>query len=337
MTATAPTAVLRLGTRRSALAMAQAGLVAAALRAQGADVELVGVTTEGDRSTTPLTEAGGVGVFVTELRSRLLAGPWTGDDVESASDIDGVDAAEPVDLVVHSLKDLPTVPAEGLVVAAIPPREDPRDALVARGGATLAELPEGARVGTGSPRRAAQLRLARPDLDVRPIRGNVDTRLGKVAAGEFDAVVVAAAGLARLGRLDEASELLGPGVMLPAPGQGALAVECRAADAASGGRLHELLTALDDAATRAAVTAERAVLGTLEAGCTAPVGAFAEITGVSPGESDLHVIAAVVSVDGATAIRRSASGPASDAEQIGRRLAAELLAAGAAEVMGDRP
>lgn len=344
MTTQAPPTLLRLGTRRSALAMAQAGLVADALRAQGVDVELVGVTTEGDRTTTPLTEAGGTGVFVTELRSRLLAAPWTGDGEATASEVDGIDAESAVDLVVHSLKDLPTVPAQGLAVAAIPVREDPRDALVARGGLTLAELPEGARVGTGSPRRAAQLRLARPDLDIGPLRGNVDTRLGKVASGELDAVVVAAAGLARLGRLAEASELLTPALMLPAPGQGALAVECRAVDAAPGGRLHDLLAALDDPATRAAVTAERAVLAALEAGCTAPVGAFAEVAPTRPGapsasgdQAQLHLVAAVVSVDGAVAIRRSATGPASDAEGIGRRLAAELLAAGAGSVMGYQP
>ena len=311
---------IRIGTRGSLLARWQTDHVRDRLIAAhpGLNVEVIVMSTQGDRVLdTPLPMIGGKGLFTAELEQALRDGT--------------------IDLAVHSLKDLPTEDRPGLVIAAIPPREDPRDALVARGGATLAELPEGARIGTGSPRRAAQLRLARPDLDVRPIRGNVDTRLGKVTAGEFDAVVVAAAGLARLGRLDEASELLGPGVMLPAPGQGALAVECRAADAAAGGRLHDLLAALDDPGTRAAVTAERAVLATLEAGCTAPVGAFAEITEISPGEADLHVIAAVVSVDGATAIRRSASGPASDAEQIGRRWAAELLAAGAAEVMGDRP
>jgi hydroxymethylbilane synthase len=212
MTAFAPAGVLRLGTRRSALAMAQAGLVAEALRAKGCAVELVGITTHGDRSAragTPLSESGGVGVFVAELRNRLLDGD--------------------VDIAVHSLKDLPTAPADGLTVAAFPAREDPRDALVCRGGLSLARLPAGAVVGTGSPRRAAQLRVARADLDVRPIRGNVDTRLRKVSDGEFDAVVVAAAGLARLGRLGEASELLDPDVMTPAPGQGALAVECRAA------------------------------------------------------------------------------------------------------------
>jgi hydroxymethylbilane synthase len=304
-----PTAVIRLGTRRSALAMAQATTVAQALRAGGSDVELVGVTTDGDRSSTPLTQLGGVGVFVTQLREELLDGH--------------------VDVVVHSLKDLPTTPAPGLRIAAIPTREDPRDALVARGQLTLVTLPSGASVGTGSPRRAAQLRAIRPDLDIRPLRGNVDTRIGKVASGDLDAVVVAAAGLARLGRLDEATQLIGVDLMAPAPGQGALAIECRVADDEPGGRLHELLAAFDDRATRAAVTAERGLLAALEAGCTAPVGAFAEVGAAL----DLHLVAVVVSVDGVTTIRGSAEGPASDAEGIGRRLAADLLAEGAGMLM----
>jgi len=319
------TDMLRVGTRRSALAMAQASGVADALRACGHGVELVGVTTHGDRSAregVPLADAGGMGVFVAELRLRLLAGE--------------------VDLVVHSLKDLPTAPADGLVIAAIPPREDPRDALVSHGGRGLADLPSGARVGTGSPRRAAQLRAARPDLDVQPLRGNVDTRLRKVSEGDLDAVVVAAAGLSRLGRLDEASELLEPAAMLPAPGQGALAVECRTADLDPQSRLGRAISSLDDAATRAAVTAERALLAELEAGCTAPVGALARIESDPAGGAgdvlNLHLVAAVVSVDGATAIRRTASGPIAQPHELGRRLAAELLAAGAAGIIdGRRP
>jgi len=308
-----PTTVLRLGTRRSNLAMAQATLVADALRAGGSTVELVGVTTEGDRSTGPLTESGGTGVFVTQLRARLLDGS--------------------VDIVVHSLKDLPTQPAADLEVVAVPPRADARDALVARDGLTLSTLPPGAAVGTGSPRRAAQLLAVRPDLDVQPLRGNVDTRIGRVAragAHGLDAIVVAAAGLARLGRLDEATQLLGPDVMLPAPGQGALAIECRATDVEPGGRLRELLAPLNDAASHAAVVAERAVLAGLEAGCTAPVGAFAEVDAAL----NLHLVAVVVSVDGVTAIRGSAQGAATDAEGIGRRLAADLLARGAGALMG---
>jgi hydroxymethylbilane synthase len=310
-----PTTVLRLGTRRSALAMAQANLIAEELRAGGSAVELVGVTTEGDRSTGPLTESGGTGVFVTQLRARLLDGG--------------------VDIVVHSLKDLPTLAAADLEVAAVPLRADPRDALVARDRLTLATLPAGASVGTGSPRRVAQLLAVRPDLDIQPLRGNVDTRVarvGQAGPGGLDAIVVAAAGLARLGRLDEATELLAPEVMLPAPGQGALAIECRAADVEPGGRLRELLVSLNDFASRAAVVAERALLAALEAGCTAPVGAFAEVD----GGLNLHLVAAVVSVDGVTAIRGSAHGAATDAEGIGRRLAADLLARGAGALIGTK-
>ena len=293
--------------------MTQATLVADALRAGGSTVELVGVTTEGDRTTGPLTAAGGTGVFVTQLRTRLLDGS--------------------VDIVVHSLKDLPTQAASDLEVAAIPLRADARDALVARDALTLSTLPTGALVGTGSPRRAAQLLAVRPDLTIAPLRGNVDTRVGRVGRagpGALDAIVVAAAGLARLGRLDDATQLLGPDVMLPAPGQGALAIECRVADAEPGGRLRALLAPLDDPGTRAAVVAERALLAGLEAGCTAPVGAFAEVDGAL----NLHLVAVVVSVDGVTAIRGSAQGAATDAEGIGRRLAADLLARGAGALMG---
>lgn len=290
--------------------MAQATLVADAIRAGGSTVELVGVTTEGDRSTGPLTESGGTGVFVTQLRTRLLEGG--------------------IDIVVHSLKDLPTQAAADLEVAAVPPRADARDALVARDGLTLSNLPPGASVGTGSPRRAAQLLAVRPDLQIQPLRGNVDTRVGRVGPGALDAIVVAAAGLARLGRLDEATQLLGLDVMLPAPGQGALAIECRAADAEPGGRLRDLLAPLNDPSSRAAVVAERALLAGLEAGCTAPVGAFAEVDGAL----NLHLVAVVVSVDGVTAIRGSAQGAVTDAEGIGRRLAADLLTRGAGALMG---
>lgn len=310
----APTTLVRLGTRRSALAMAQATAVAEALRVGGSEVEIVGVTTDGDRTTTPLIESGGVGVFVTELRTRLLDGD--------------------VDVVVHSLKDLPTAVAAHLHLAAVPQRADARDALVARDQLTLTTLPPGARVGTGSPRRAAQLLAMRPDFDIRPLRGNVDTRLAKVGTdlgtGVLDAIVVAAAGLARLGRGHEVTELISTDLMVPAPGQGALAVECRAVDGEPGGRLTELLAALDHAASRAAVVAERTVLAVLEAGCSAPVGAFAEVD----AGADLHLVAVVVSVDGGTALRGTAVGPAADAEGIGRRLATDLLARGAAGLMG---
>jgi hydroxymethylbilane synthase len=290
--------------------MAQAELVANVLRDNGHDVELVEVVTEGDRSAESLQQMGGTGVFVTELREQLRRGD--------------------VDLAVHSLKDLPTAPADGLVVAAVPPRADPRDALVTRDGVRLDQLPAGSRVGTGSPRRAAQLRSLGFDLDVVPIRGNVDTRLRKVADGDYDAVVVAAAGLARLGRLGEASELLDPGQILPAPGQGALAVECRAGDTELATALGKLL---DDPASRAAVTAERSLLAALEAGCTAPVGALADVGLDESGNDELYLRAIVVAVDGSRAVRLSTTGPLADGERLGQRLAADLLDAGAADLM----
>jgi hydroxymethylbilane synthase len=301
---------LRLGTRRSALALAQAGRVAAALRATGAAVELVEVVTDGDRSAASVQQMGGTGVFVTELRRRLEAGD--------------------IDLAVHSLKDLPTQPAARLVVAAVPQREDPRDALVSAGGVGLNQLPAGARVGTGSPRRAGQLHALGLGLDVVPIRGNVDTRLRRVADGDLDAVVVAAAGLARLGRLDEAAELLDPGQMLPAPGQGALAVECRAGDAAI-----DVVAALDDPLTRATVTAERSLLAALESGCTAPVGALADVGIGDDGTDEIYLRGVVASVDGAGAVRLSATGPLTQPERLGQRLAADLLDAGAADLIGE--
>ncbi|HEX3822982.1 MAG TPA: hydroxymethylbilane synthase [Mycobacteriales bacterium] len=305
---------LRIGTRRSALALAQTGGVAQVLRAAGHQVELIEVETEGDRSRAAVEQMGSTGVFVTELRQRLLAGD--------------------VDVAVHSFKDLPTQPPKGIVLAAVPPRADPRDALVSRAGLDLAQLPAGARVGTGSPRRAAQLRALGFGLEVEPIRGNVDTRLRRVADGDFDAVVVAAAGLARLGRLDEVSEILDPGQMLPAPAQGALAVECRSDDSELVGAVSE---ALDDPVTRSAVAAERALLATLEAGCSAPVGALADVSEADDGTDEIYLRAVVVSLDGERSIRLSVTGPATEAQELGNRLAADLLAAGAAELMANHP
>jgi hydroxymethylbilane synthase len=301
------TAGLRLGTRRSALAMAQANLVADAIRAlRGRPVELIEITTHGDVSTEPLASIGGTGVFVSALRDAVLSGG--------------------VDLAVHSYKDLPTAPAQGLVIAAVPAREDPRDVLVARDGRKLADLPAGAVIGTGSPRRAAQLRASRPDLDIRPIRGNVDTRIRLVSSGEVDAVVLARAGLARLGRLDEATQVLDVDEMLPAPAQGALAVEC-----AGGTDLAAELAELDDPASRAAVEAERAVLAALEAGCSAPVGAYAEAT-----ESEIFLRATVVSIDGAVRVRMSTTGSVADPRGLGSSLATMMLADGAAALVGER-
>src|SRR3954469_23848273 len=230
-------APLRLGTRRSALAMAQSGQVADAVRAAtGRDVELVEVTTLGDVSKEALTALGGTGVFVTARREALL-------DRE-------------VDFAVHSLKDLPTAGAEGIALAAVPQREDPRDVLVARDGLTLGELPAGSRIGTGAPRRAAQLAALGLGLEAVPVRANVDTRLRLVTEATVDAVVLARAGLARLGRLDAVTETLDPIQMLPAPGQGALAVECRS----DRGDVVDVLATLDDTPSRVSVTAERALL-----------------------------------------------------------------------------
>lgn len=308
---TLATDTLRLGTRRSALALAQSGLVADALRAAGHSVELVELTTQGDVSSAAVANLG-TGVFVNELRRALEAGE--------------------VDLAVHSLKDLPTAPVPGVALAAVPRRADPRDALVARDGATLAELAPGARIGTGSPRRAAQLRALGYGLDVVPIRGNVDTRIAKVAAAELDAVVVALAGVERLGRRDAVTEVLDPVQVLPAPGQGALAVECRAADGDLSGVLAQ---ALDDPSSRAAVTAERTLLARLEAGCTAPVGALADVAVGEDGEEEIYLRAVVANIDGARVIRLSITGGLEDPEDVGNRLAVNLLEAGAADLIGE--
>jgi hydroxymethylbilane synthase len=295
---------LRIGTRPSALAVAQSELVAARLRAAGHPAELVTVSTHGDRSSAPIRTLG-VGVFVSQLRDALAAGE--------------------VDVAVHSYKDLPTAPDPRLALAAVPPREDPRDALVARDGKVLGELPPGATVGTGSPRRIAQLEALGLGLRTVPIRGNVDTRLRKVASGELDAVVVAAAGLRRLGRVDEATELLDPLQMLPAPAQGALAVECRAEDPEIAALLAQVL---DDEYTRVAVTAERAVLATLEAGCSAPVGALADVVSDLTDDGrivDRVLLRAVVGTGDGALLRASTTGDLDDAERLGAALAAELL------------
>jgi hydroxymethylbilane synthase len=304
---------LRVGTRASLLARTQSETVAAALReALGREVVLVEVTTEGDVSSASLASIGGAGVFVSALREALLRGE--------------------VDVAVHSLKDLPTDPCEGVALAAVPLREDPRDAVVARDGLTLAELPHGARVGTGSPRRATQLAALGLGLEIVDIRGNVDTRIKKVTSGELDAVVLARAGLARIGRLDEVTEVLDPLQMLPAPGQGALAVECRGDEEYL---VDQVRLALDDDRTRAAVTAERAVLKTLEAGCSAPVGALADVAEGDHGD-ELWVRAIALSYDGTVAVRRSASGPPDDAVGVGQRLAAEMLDEGADTLISER-
>ncbi len=297
---------LKLGTRRSLMAMTQSKLVADELTARtGHEVELVGVTTQGDVSKAQLAQIGGTGVFVSALRDKILSGE--------------------VDFAVHSLKDLPTLPVEGIALAAVPLRDDPRDALC--GELKLADLPSGAKIGTGSARRMAQLRGLRHDVDVVPIRGNADTRLRKVTEGDLDAVVLAYAGLRRISRLEEVSEIFDPGQMLPAPGQGALALECRA----DRTDLIKILSTLDDEASRAAVTAERALLAGLEAGCSAPVGAYAALE-----DRTLHLIGLVAGYDGERQIRMSESGHPDQAETMGRDLAARILAEGADQLMGER-
>lgn len=307
-------AALRLGTRASLLARTQSEQVAAVVRAHtGREVELVEVRTEGDVSRAPLATIGGTGVFVSALREALLRGE--------------------VDFAVHSLKDLPTAPADGIALAAVPTREDSRDALVARDGLTLGELPAGARVGTGSPRRVAQLEALGLGLEIQGLRGNVDTRLGRVTSGDLDAVILAHAGLARLGRAETITESLDPFQMLPAPGQGALAVECRADDEAL---VAQLAAALEDPATRAAVVAERTLLAELEAGCSAPVGALAEVVEGEEGE-ELWLRAVALSLDGALAVRRSGTGPVGDAAGLGRRVAAEMIDDGAARLLDPAP
>jgi hydroxymethylbilane synthase len=300
---------LRIGTRGSALARSQTSAVIAALAALGTKAEAVEIVTTGDRSTAALTQIGGTGVFVSALRDALLAGS--------------------IDVAVHSYKDLPTAAEPELLVAAVPLREDPRDVLVARDGLTLGELPVGAVIGTGSPRRAAQIRALGLGVEVVPIRGNVDTRLAKVVAGELDAVVLARAGLSRLDRLDVVTETLDPLLVLPAPAQGAIAVECRASDDEVVARL----AALDHADSRAAILAERALLTALEAGCTAPVGGLAVIAEGEHGP-ELFLRGSVTAADGSDAVRLSATGPVTEAATIGRRLAADLLADGADELLG---
>ncbi|MCU0283481.1 MAG: hydroxymethylbilane synthase [Candidatus Nanopelagicales bacterium] len=312
---------LRLATRASALALAQSRAVGEELAARtGRVLEVVEVTTQGDVDPGSLTTIGGAGVFVAAVREAVAAGR--------------------ADLAVHSLKDLPTAPDPRLRLAAIPVREDPSDALVARGVGTLAALPTGARVGTGSPRRRAQLAAARPDLQVVDLRGNVDTRIAHVDGdpsrgihADLDAVVLAAAGLHRLGRTDRISGLLTHAEMLPAPGQGALAVEVRAGlaeeDPTAGPALLEALTGLDDPATRACVTAERALLAALEAGCSAPVGALAQL---APDGLTLRLQAVLATAHGL--LRETADGPADQPEALGRGLATRLLAAEAAGAAG---
>jgi hydroxymethylbilane synthase len=301
--------------------MAQSGLVAEAVRqVTGRPVELVEITTYGDTSREQLAQIGGTGVFVVALREALLRGD--------------------VDFAVHSLKDLPTTPHPDLTLAAVPLREDPRDVLVARDGLTFAQLPKGARVGTGSPRRMSQLnayaRSHGMHIQTVPIRGNIDTRVGYVHNGELDAVVLAAAGLNRIGRIGEVTDFLAVDTVLPAPGQGALAVECSASNADLAAALGEL----DDSFTRVAVTAERSLLAALEAGCSAPVGALADLLADGQIANEMRLRGVVGTTDGSELVQLSTTGPVPETEDqalaLGRELATEMLAKGAAGLMGER-
>lgn len=293
---------LRLGTRASALARWQAGWVSAQLSLRGVEVVLVPITTRGDTSEhDQVGQLGGTGVFTKELQRALLA--------------------DQIDLAVHSLKDLPTDAVEGLELAAIPPRESVFDVLISRDHRRLDELPVGAAIGTGSARRRAQLLYARGDLQMRDIRGNVDTRLEKLAADQFDAIVLAHAGLKRLGLEDRLTEVFGPEVMLPAVGQGALAIETRSTDRAT----REAIAPLDHVDSHRAVLAERALLAALEGGCLAPVAAWAR----PQVDGQLRLDAAVLAVDGRRRLAASLIGPAEEGAQLGRNVAAQLMAQGA--------
>jgi len=305
---------LRIGTRGSALALWQANHIADHLKKlHGVESELIRIRTSGDRmQAAPVAqineaigaEMGGKGIFIKELEDALLAGT--------------------IDLAVHSMKDVPTEIPPGLAFPAITRREDPRDCLISRTGRSLKGLSEGARIGTSSLRRQAQLRHHRSDLDVVNLRGNVDTRLKKLDAKEFDAIVLAIAGVNRLGFAGRISQVLDEGIMLPAVGQGALGIETRANDE----RTSTLVAALDDAESRACVTAERALLHELQGGCQVPLGAWARLTG-----DELRIEAAVFSADGKDFARREERGTAADPVGVGKRLGRALLEGGADRIL----
>jgi hydroxymethylbilane synthase len=294
--------VIVIGSRGSQLALWQARHIASCLQKLGVETRLEIIKTTGDKITdVPLAQVGGKGLFTKEIEEALLAGT--------------------IDLAVHSLKDMPTGLPSGLTLAAIPEREDPRDALI---GKPLDELRPGSKVGTSSLRRAAQLHALGRGLVIENLRGNVDTRLRKLDEGQYDAIVLAAAGLRRLGWADRIRELIEPDIMCPAAGQGALAIETRD----DGGAAHEIARKVDHAATNAAVTAERSLLATLEGGCQVPIGAHARFEGGA-----LHLIAMVASPDGTRMMRDSASG-AGDPAALGRELGERMLAAGARVILG---
>jgi len=294
--------MLTIGSRGSQLALWQARWIQARLESMGEQCRLEIIHTTGDKITdVALSKVGTKGLFTKEIEEALLAGA--------------------IDLAVHSLKDMPTELPAGLRLAAIPEREDPRDALVGR---TLAELAAGARVGTSSLRRAAQLRALRPDLEIESIRGNLDTRLRKLDEGRYDAIMLASAGLRRLGWENRISELLDPGVMCPAVGQGALAVETRT----DSGAAFRIVKRLEHTETRIAVTAERALLASLGGGCQVPIGAYATVQA-----GKVHIRAIVVSPDGSRIIRKQSSGSVDDAASVGRALGEELLAEGGQQIL----
>ena len=297
---------LRIGTRGSLLAKWQAEFVRKQLfQVAGVEGEIVIIKTSGDKLLqSPLTQIGGKGIFIKELEDALLD--------------------ESIDIAVHSVKDIPTDTPPRLSFPAVCRREDVRDCLVSGNGATLANLRHGARVGTGSLRRQAQLRHIRPDLDVRDLRGNVDTRLRKVESGEYDAVMLAKAGLDRLGCSHRISEALSPDVCMPAVGQGAIGVECRATDTEAA----EVLEKLDDAETRTAIVAERALLSALQGGCQVPLGAWARIE-----RGELVLEACVCSVDGAQYVKQRATAPPDQARALGEHMARLLIDAGAQNIL----
>ncbi len=309
---------LRIGTRGSALALWQANHIADRLaQLHGVETELIRIRTSGDRmQSAPVAqinaqineqigaEFGGKGIFIKELEDALLA--------------------DTIDLAVHSMKDVPTEIPPGLAFPAITRREDARDCLISRSGRSLKGLPAGARVGTSSLRRQAQLRHHRPDLDVKDLRGNVDTRLKKLDAGEFDAIVLAVAGVNRLGATSRVTQVMNADVMLPAVGQGALGIETRAGDSHTS----ELVAALDDADSRTCVTAERALLHELQGGCQVPLGAWASLT-----SGELHIQAAVFSADGVHVVRGEERGSPADPTAVGKRLGQALISAGADKIL----
>jgi len=295
--------ILRIGTRGSLLAKWQAESIRKKLfAATGMEAETIIIKTSGDKmQQAPLTQIGGKGIFIKELEEALLE--------------------ESIDLAVHSVKDVPTEIPSRLMFPAVCRRDDVRDCLV---GSTLANLRDGARVGTSSLRRQAQLRHLRPDLDFRDLRGNVDTRLRKVESGEYEAVMVAKAGLDRLGLSQRISEILAPDVCMPAVGQGAIALECRLKDTEAG----DLVAPLDDAETRAAIIAERALLSALHGGCQVPLGAWARIE-----RGELVLEACVCSIDGSQYIKQRATAPAEQAAQLGEHMARVLVEAGAQSIL----